>query len=313
MLVHPQFNQQLFTAQQCYIVACSGGPDSMFLLQQLLNVAPALKLVVAHVNYQKRANSGDDARLVQQFCENNQLKFCLLTVTPKIYQQYPIHNFQAQARMIRYQFFAKLVTKYFATGVAVAHHYNDLIETFLMQQQRQGQVEHYGLQAVSKFCFNNEQIMVLRPLLKIKKSEIIQFLAKHKINYAVDQSNQSTQYLRNRIRQVLSETEFQRISQQIQTCQQQLNLEKVQAHAAIINQQFIDYPTYQTLNLRVKQRAIYYLLQAIIPQLLLKKQSKIIVEIVRQFDQSPRKDQIFVFSDQIKIKKTPEKIFVMLK
>lgn len=135
-------------------------------------------------------------------------------------------NFESWARNQRYDFFASLKAKYPIAAVIVGHQENDLIETFLMQQERQSIVKYYGLPITT----NHHNLKIWRPLLTHKKSEILQWLNEHNIQYAIDSTNSDITLQRNRIRRHLSESEFAKIQQVIkffnQENQKQNNLVK---------------------------------------------------------------------------------------
>jgi len=170
-----------------YLVAVSGGPDSMALLDMMKN---KYELVVAHVNYHHRETSNRDEKIVRNYCKKNNIKFCL-----KNYKESK-GNFQDQARIFRYKFFEELIKKYKLEGVLVAHHKDDLIETYLLQKKRGSGVSYYGLNKNSNI-FN---IKVIRPLLKYTKDDLINYVHKHNISYGIDESNLTNDYSRNKIR-----------------------------------------------------------------------------------------------------------------
>ena len=131
-------NQKILDRNKLCIIAVSGGPDSMFLLEKMH--CEGHNLVVAHVNYKKRENSDYDEKLVRNYCQ----KYSLLC---EVYQfrgseYHSISNFQDRARQIRYDFFQKLADKYQTKYLAVAHHLDDHLETYLLQRERKSLVEY---------------------------------------------------------------------------------------------------------------------------------------------------------------------------
>jgi tRNA(Ile)-lysidine synthetase-like protein len=121
-----------------YILAISGGPDSMFLLEKMCG--EGYSLVVAHVNYKKRENSDYDEKLVRDYCQNYSLPCEVYQAKGSEYSS--ISNFQDRARKIRYDFFQKLADKYQTKYIVVAHHLDDHLETYLFQKQRKSLVEY---------------------------------------------------------------------------------------------------------------------------------------------------------------------------
>lgn len=173
------------------LIAVSGGPDSMY----LLNLYKKNKnIVVACVNYNVRHDSTVDENIVRKFCEENNIKLEVLSI-PKDYLYEG--NFQTEARKIRYKFFKEIYEKYNCKSLLMAHHKDDFIETALMQQRSNRQVEYYGIKEKNFIMEMN----IERPLLhKMHKRDIEKFLHEHRIQYAIDSSNSQPIYERNKIR-----------------------------------------------------------------------------------------------------------------
>ncbi len=172
-----------------YIVGVSGGSDSMVLLD-MLNQA-GVNIIVCHINYHQRTSANRDQKIVEDYCLDNNL---LLHVYD--YKNDEKGNFQGLARNFRYKCFKDLIKQYHAKGVMVAHQLEDHIETYLIQQNR-GQIpNYYGLKEENIV----NDILIIRPLLKYSKREIYSYTVNKKIKYGEDESNQSTKYLRNKIR-----------------------------------------------------------------------------------------------------------------
>src|SRR3954451_15338483 len=125
-------SSDILAKNRLYILAVSGGPDSMFLLEKMR--LEGFNLVVTHVNYKKRESSDYDENLVRSYCQ----KYSLLC---EVYQfqgsEYSsVSNFQDRARKVRYDFLQKLADKYRTKYIAVAHHLDDHLETYLLQKKR---------------------------------------------------------------------------------------------------------------------------------------------------------------------------------
>jgi tRNA(Ile)-lysidine synthase len=97
---------------------------------------------------------------------------------------------------MRLSFFKSLIKKYSNSIIALAHTLNDNIETFFIKLIRGSNIQ--GLSCIKKF-----DGVFFRPLLKIKKSEILKFLNENKIDYISDPSNFDDRFLRCRIRNYL--------------------------------------------------------------------------------------------------------------
>lgn len=175
-----------------YIAAVSGGPDSMAMLDKFKKVIK----VVAHVNYHKRIDSDYDTEIVKKYCLSNNIKFEILNVDKKIYEKSQQHNFQALARMIRYDFFVTVAKKYKCFNLLVAHNLNDFLETAIMQKNRKSLNFFYGIREISKY----KNLTIYRPLISVWKDDLEKYCIKNNIEFAIDSSNSSDIYERNRVR-----------------------------------------------------------------------------------------------------------------
>ncbi|WFQ91455.1 tRNA(Ile)-lysidine synthase [Mycoplasma feriruminatoris] len=205
-----------------YLIAVSGGPDSVFLLCNVIKIIDPNNLVVCHVNYNFRSDSNIDQKIVSDLCKKFNLKLELLNIQ----KNYDLlkENFESWAREKRYDFFNKIAKKYNIYNLLVAHNLNDLIETYLLQLQRNNLVDYYGLRTVSTY----KDLVVYRPLLDVKKSEILNYLHTNKISYAIDSTNSDTKYQRNKIRSTLNENSFTKIKKQINKANDSLkNIKKI--------------------------------------------------------------------------------------
>ncbi|WP_369024472.1 tRNA lysidine(34) synthetase TilS [Mycoplasma capricolum] len=192
-----------------YLLAISGGPDSVFLLCNIVKTIDSKNLVVCHVNYNFRSDSINDQKIVINLCKKFDLKLEILNIN----KDYSLlkENFESWARFQRYDFFNKIAKKYQIYNLLVAHNFNDLIETYLLQLQRNNLVDYYGLKTVSHY----KDLVVYRPLLDIKKSEILDYLKTNQISYAIDSTNTDIKYQRNKIRSIIDESIFIDIKNQI--------------------------------------------------------------------------------------------------
>ena len=179
------------------VVAVSGGPDSMYLLDALLKVrkSKTFDIVVAHVNHNVRLESYEEAEHVQEYCKNNNMIFEYMII-----DKYGTDNFHDYARTIRYNFFVSLVEKYNAKYLLTAHHGDDLIETILMRIVRGSTVSGYaGFNRETKL----DNYMIIRPLITLTKKEIQEYMDNNYLWYAVDKSNMKDVYTRNRYRKYI--------------------------------------------------------------------------------------------------------------
>ena len=170
------------------VVACSGGPDSMALLDQLNKQGE--DIVVAHVNYKHRDTADRDENIVKEYCRKYDIPVRVC---------YPVHekgNFQAWARDVRYAFFEKVADEFDTKILYVAHQMDDVIETYLFQKKRNMVCDWYGLKEESI----RHGYQIIRPLLSFTKNELQQYCNENGVSFGIDESNLTNHYTRNVIR-----------------------------------------------------------------------------------------------------------------
>jgi tRNA(Ile)-lysidine synthase len=175
-----------------YLVAVSGGPDSMALISAL--VESKFDLVVAHVNYQMRKSANDDQVLVTEYCKKNKVR-----LYSKVRKETVVGNFQSWAREYRYNFFKDIYIKEKCDALLTAHHQDDKIETYIMKQLRPAFYDSPSLQ---------EQVMikdmkVIRPLLNHTKEDLINYCNTKAVSFNHDETNFESKYYRNKIRNTI--------------------------------------------------------------------------------------------------------------
>lgn len=179
-----------FAQNATYLLACSYGPDSMALFDMLLK--KKVRIVVCHVNYHKRPEAEGEEKDLRSFCQAHQVPLEVLDTAGLVMTG----NFQEWAREVRYAFFAEMYEKHHAEGLLIAHHQDDLIETYLLQKKRDGVVQTYGLKEVARIM----EMKVIRPLLRYSKEDLLAYDRENMVPYSIDQSNFEMTYLRNKIR-----------------------------------------------------------------------------------------------------------------
>lgn len=180
------------------VVACSGGPDSMCLLDLVTKLKDELNLniIVAHVNHKLRSESEEEAKMVENYAKENNITFELLEITDYINGNFT----EEDARKRRYNFFNEIIKKYQASALLTAHHGDDLIETILMRLTRGSNLSGYiGIKEISQ----NENYKTLRPLLSVTKDEIINYLKENNVPYRLDKTNEELKHTRNRYRHIV--------------------------------------------------------------------------------------------------------------
>ena len=176
------------------LLACSGGVDSMVLLNLLL--AEGIRPALAHVNYGLRgAESQKDADFVASIARQEHLELHLSTAPA--FDLAGNRSPQLWAREFRYAFFEKLMDRYHYPAVLTAHHADDLWETFLINSIRGSGLK--GLRGIPE-----KENRRWRPLLPFSRDEMEAYAEAQQIQWREDQSNAQDKYLRNFIRNQIS-------------------------------------------------------------------------------------------------------------
>ncbi len=182
------------------IVGFSGGPDSTCLLKLLTNLQSShnITLIAAHLDHQWRKESEQDAAWCKEFVKKLNKNITFEHATASKYAKNIKYNGSKEevARIMRRTFFQQLAIQYQAQAIVLAHHQDDQLETFFIRLIRGSSTT--GI-AGMKQCDG----LYLRPLLNISKETILQFLNDQSIPFLTDQTNQNTDFLRNKIRHQL--------------------------------------------------------------------------------------------------------------
>lgn len=171
-----------------YVVAVSGGVDSMSLLD-ILARQPEVELVVAHFDHGIRSDSAADREFVQKAAENYGLAF--------FYKEGKLGPSagEAEARQARYDFLQRVQEQTGAQAIITAHHQDDVLETAIINLIRG--TGRKGLTAL------RERPGIVRPLLNVSKRELADYARSHDLRWREDPTNRETNYLRNYIRHKL--------------------------------------------------------------------------------------------------------------
>ncbi len=172
-----------------YIVAVSGGVDSMALLDMLAGQT-GLELVIAHFEHGIRPDSDDDRLLVQRAAERYGLLF--------VYEHGALgpDTSEARARNARYDFLRRVQAAQGAVAVITAHHQDDVIETAIINLLR-----GTGPRGLSALQSNDT---LTRPLLHTSKAELLAYAHQRHLKWREDSTNQDDRYLRNHIRHAIT-------------------------------------------------------------------------------------------------------------
>jgi tRNA(Ile)-lysidine synthase len=183
-----------------YLIGVSGGCDSVALLHWLVNLGYK-RLVVCHLNHHLRGRTSDaDARFVEKLAEKIQLDFELGSANVPALAKKKL-SIETAARDSRYSFFAKVAKRRRCHIIFLAHHADDLVETFLINLFRgSGSAGLAAMREVSTRYIDNVGLTIVRPLLAVWRREIDIYVREHAIKFREDASNKNLNPLRNRIR-----------------------------------------------------------------------------------------------------------------
>ena len=171
-----------------FLVALSGGIDSVVLLH-LLSQLP-LNLRAIHVHHGLSPNADSWADFCEQLCKRLNIPFILQKVSVQ-----GSKGIEDAARYARYQ--AIQSVRQADETVITAHHQGDQVETFFLALKRGSGVKGLAAMPVVGFWQN---MPLLRPLLAIKKNMIQAYAVQHQLEWVEDESNQSEIYDRNFLR-----------------------------------------------------------------------------------------------------------------
>jgi len=184
-----------------YLIGVSGGRDSVALLHWLINLGYN-KLIVCHLNHQLRGRSSDaDARFVEKLAKKYQVDFELGAANVRVLANKKKMSIETAAREARYSFFAKAAKRRRCHTTFLAHHADDLVETFLLNLIRgTGTTGLAAMPDVSTRRVDNVDLTIVRPFLSVWRTEIDDYVREHQLKFREDASNKNLAPMRNRAR-----------------------------------------------------------------------------------------------------------------
>ncbi|WP_315366096.1 tRNA lysidine(34) synthetase TilS [Prevotella koreensis] len=191
-IAHFIASNNLLVKEKKYLIALSGGADSVCLLLVLDKLGYNIEAV--HCNFNLR---GDESLRDEQFCielcEKRNIKIHLAHFDTNSYALLHKTSIEMAARNLRYSFFENLRHDIGADGVCVAHHQNDCAETLIMNL-----IRGTGIKGLAGIMPKRDSI--IRPLLCVSRDEIEDFLTKESQDYVTDSTNLDDFCVRNSIR-----------------------------------------------------------------------------------------------------------------
>lgn len=245
------------------VIAVSGGPDSMALLN-LLNVIKKeknIKIICAHVNHNLRKESKAEAKMVKDYCTQKSIIYEYMEI--KEYKG----NTENYARKKRYEFFENLLKKYNSKYLFTAHHGDDLIETVIMRLIRSSSLKGYS--AFSEIT-EKKDYKIYRPLITKTKEEIFNYVKNNNLPYAIDKTNDSDFFTRNRIRKYILprlkeenknvHLKFLEFSKTLNETEKYLKKQTEKALSKIYIDKKVDINSFKKEDLLVQKRIIHHIL-----------------------------------------------------
>ncbi|WP_020620857.1 tRNA lysidine(34) synthetase TilS [Paenibacillus daejeonensis] len=189
----------LWRAGERILVAVSGGPDSVALLHILSQLAERERflLTAAHIHHGLRQASDQEAEAVQQLCQSLSIACEYERLDVPAHKQRSGLSTQLAARELRYRFLHETAERIGASRIALGHHADDQAETVLMRVLR-----GTGLSGLAgmKMRRSDHGVELIRPLLAMPKSKLIEYCEVQGLIYSEDASNTDRHYLRNALR-----------------------------------------------------------------------------------------------------------------
>lgn len=189
---HAIEEKELFALNDKVLVALSGGADSVALLRVLTDLGYLCEC--AHCNFHLRGEESDrDEWFVRSLCQELQVPLHVKHFETESYAKEKQVSIEMAARELRYAWFEELRKETEAVVIAVAHHRDDSVETFLLNLIRGTGIN--GLKGIQSKNGN-----IVRPLLETSREDILDYLAHLKQDYVTDSTNLQDEYMRNKIR-----------------------------------------------------------------------------------------------------------------
>jgi tRNA(Ile)-lysidine synthase len=184
-----------------YLIGVSGGRDSIALLHWVISL-DYKNITVCHLNHRLRGRSSDaDAQFVGKLAAKYQADFDIGSADVRALAKKRKISIETAAREARYAFFAETARRRNCGTIFVAHHADDLVETFLINLFRgAGNAGLSAMREISTRRIDGIDLTIARPFLCVWRKEIDDYVDEHRLRFREDATNKNLNPLRNRIR-----------------------------------------------------------------------------------------------------------------
>ena len=185
--------KKLIDPGESVLVSVSGGPDSVFLLLALKSLKEPLgieKLGVLHINHLIRETAGRDQTFVERLAKELSLEFLCKRVDVKERAEREGISLEEAGKLVREEIYQEIKGW---DRIALGHTMDDQLETLIMRIFRGSSIR--GLMGIPV-----KRGRLIRPLLCLRKEEILKFLKEKGVDFVIDETNLSREFLRNKIR-----------------------------------------------------------------------------------------------------------------
>ena len=185
------------------VLAVSGGPDSIFMLDILNKIRQnpknnlSFNIIVCHVNHMIRKEAEEDETYVINFCKKNNIEYYIKRIDVQKYANNKKVGTEEAGRIVRYEFFDEIMQKTKANKIAIAHNKNDKVETIIMNLLRgSGSLGIKGIEP-------KRDEKYIRPIIEIERADIEKYCNQNKLEPRIDKTNFENTYTRNKIRNIV--------------------------------------------------------------------------------------------------------------
>lgn len=184
-----------------YLIAVSGGRDSVALLHQIVDLGYG-RLTICHLHHHLRGRASDgDARFVEKLAAKYDVDLALGSVNVRAFAAKKKMSIETAARECRYKYFARVAKRKRIHTIFLAHHADDLVETFLLNLFRgAGMSGLAAMREVTTRRVEHVDLTLVRPMLATWRGEIDKHVRKHRLKFREDASNADLNPMRNRLR-----------------------------------------------------------------------------------------------------------------